>query len=194
MRGISKILPLSILAFSIYVGYIFILPILIASNISFLSDLYLSGDSDMSSDFTSGSFDALTSTHLDALQVSFFDLFFGFGKDPNKVLGMATDIGYIKIIYHVGLIGLISIFIIVLYILFKVIMFKVSENDNIDFLILKYFLIFYIIIILLFNFKSLELYSRGSHDMLLILFLFLNNIKFNNSLLFNVNSNKQIKI
>ncbi len=170
MKGKKKLAPLSFLLFGFYVSSKFVLPILIASNILFLNNLELTSDV-VDSDYTSGSYEALTSTHLDALNVSVVDLVFGYGKDPNKFYGKATDIGYVKLLYHIGFIGTLLVFLLLYYIFIRL-RTVITTNKSVDKLILAEFARYFIGLLLLMNYKSLELYSRGSHDLLLMVFFF----------------------
>jgi hypothetical protein len=126
---------------------------------------------------TTGTLDGLTSTHLDALNQPFFDLLIGLAIDPNMT-ELPTDIGYIKIIYHIGIIGLLTIISIYFYILKATFNIRSKSEKSSATRLLSNFLLFYTVILLIMNYKGLILYSRGAHDLLIIIYFFISNSHF----------------
>ena len=169
-KGIFRFYAFLSLSLLLLLFLYFVLPIILAST-DFLVD-YISNDSDInySDDYSSGSFTGLTGSHLDPLSVPFIELFLGYGIDPNQI-GKGTDIGYIKILYHIGIVGLIAILSLYSYFLYTLNKIRIKQNNFLNFKILTNFLNAFIILLLLINYKSLEILSRGSHDFLIIIFL-----------------------
>lgn len=168
LKGVKRLVPVLFLSSAIFLAIYFVIPV-IASSTELLSAV-ISSDSDFSSNYTIGSVEGLTSVHLDPLKAPIFDLIFGFGIDPNKIPGKGTDIGYIKLIYHVGIIGLVLILLLYLYIFRKTIIFKKRLDKQSNEYILSFFLVLFILLVTVMNYKSLEMYSRGTHDLILIIF------------------------
>jgi hypothetical protein len=174
-KGKNKLLPLSIFLFGIAYTIYIILPIFAYSTDSFLTTSQFNNKYVENYDYTVGTVDGLSSSHLAAMNSPFFDLLIGFGIDPNKVTGLGTDIGYVKLIYQIGIIGLILILMMYRYIYKWAIIYKKISAPQSDEFILSSFIVLYISVIMLMNFKSLEMYSRGCHDLLLIIFFVLLN-------------------
>lgn len=166
-KGRGAILMLSISVAGAVVAFYLILPVLIHS-----FELDLIGVSPLvqtTSEYgVGGTINALTSTHLKPLDAPFIDLLFGLGYDPD-----GTDIGYVKLIYHLGIVGSMLILILYLYLYVRVNSVKRGGCRDINVLILSKFFILYLFVLLVMNYKSLEVYSRGSHDLLIIIFLVL---------------------
>jgi hypothetical protein len=178
-KGRKRLTPILFLLVGLFVFFTVILPIIAASTDSFLSNTKYNDIDISNKDYTPGTVTGLTTgSHLNALKEPVFDLIFGFGIDPNRIYGMATDIGYIKLIYHIGLIGLFLIIFLYLYIFRKTLKMKKMYYSVTDEFMLSSFLIWYILLIIVINYKSLEMYSRGSHDLLLIIFFVLVNNHF----------------
>lgn len=164
---------LSFMFFSFGIGFLVfvLLPILASTTEGFLSETSFNKLDNSNRDYTESTVSGLTTgSHLNAInEISPLDFIFGKGIDPNEVLNMATDIGYIKLIYHVGFVGLLGILFLYLKVLIQSInLRKIDPSTNTK--ILSSFIIWYIVILILFNYKSLELYSRGSHDLFLAIF------------------------
>ncbi len=158
-----------------------VLPILAATTSFF--DYTANVDVSFGNDYTTGTTSGLLGgSHLNAIRsVSPFELILGYGIDPNDVQGMASDIGYVKIIYHVGIVGLLCILWLYFYLFINTFyMNKMFRQKNINVEILSRFFMLYIMIMMVFNYKSLEIYSRGTHDLLLILFYFMCNFSWKN--------------
>lgn len=152
-----------------------ILPIIVSSQNTFLSETNYSNANISTADYTTTTPGELISRHLSAMNAPILDLIVGFGIDPNRLAGRETDIGYVKMIYHIGIIGLILILFLYLYVFRKTIIIKKNSYKQSAEFILSSFLVLYVILLMVMNFKSLEMYSRGSHDLLLIIFCFLTN-------------------
>ena len=86
---------------------------------------------------------------------------------------MYTDIGYVKLIYHVGIVGTLVILFVHLYMLVVTRKFMRESPHDLDRVLIARFLFILIAISLAFNYKSLELHSRGIGDFIYMLFLFL---------------------
>lgn len=121
---------------------------------------------------TTGSFDTLTGEYLDPLDQPLLDLLIGFALDPNTI-GKYTDIGYVKLIYHVGIVGTLVILFVHLYMLVVTRTFMQTSAQYIDRALIARFLFVLIAISFVFNYKSLELHSRGIGDFIYMLFFFL---------------------
>ena len=121
---------------------------------------------------TTGTLDALTGDHLMPLDQPLLDLLIGFAVDPNTI-AMYTDIGYVKLIYHVGIVGTLVILFVHLYMLVVTRKFMRASAHDLERALIARFLFVLIAISLAFNYKSLELHSRGIGDFIYMLFLFL---------------------
>jgi hypothetical protein len=171
-KGTMRIYALISISFLLTLFFYFVLPIIIGSTDLLINFIDTDSDFNYSNDYSSGSLSGLTSSHLDPLSLSFIDLLLGFGIDPNQI-GKVTDIGYVKIIYHIGIIGLIVILTLYGYLILKLNKIRKNYKNNFNYQILTRFLIYFIFLLLLINYKSLEIFSRGSHDFLIIIFLIL---------------------
>lgn len=120
---------------------------------------------------TTGSFQALTEDHLMPLMLPLKDLLIGYALDPNSI-GRFSDIGYVKFIYHVGIIGAALIVLIHLWMMRVTAFYIFRRSLDCADRDLGIFLLWLIGAGLLFNYKSLEIYSRGTGDMIFIVFLF----------------------
>ncbi len=177
----SFFITIIFLSTGIFFLYNIVLPIIASTTDTFLSDTSFNNLDNSNREYTEGSLTGLTTgSHLNAIrEISNIDLIMGRGIDPNQVPNMETDIGYIKLIYHIGMVGFIAIFLIY-FKLFRKCFSLIKNNININFedKIIISFILWYIIIVILFNYKSLQIYSRGTHDLLLVVFfLFMNTLK-----------------
>lgn len=121
---------------------------------------------------TTGTFDALSDEHLKPLDQPLLDLFLGYAVDPNTI-SRYTDIGYVKLIYHVGIVGTTALVLVHLYMLAATHKFLLDAAGDADRELMARFLFWLIAISIAFNYKSLELHSRGIGDFIYMLFLFL---------------------
>lgn len=121
---------------------------------------------------TTGTLDALTGEHLRPLDKPFWDLLIGFAVDPNTI-SEVTDIGYVKMIYHVGIVGTVLIMLCHAYMLVRLRRRPHLVGSGMDLDMIRRFLQYVILISLVVNYKSLELYSRGVGDFIFMLFLFI---------------------
>ena len=119
---------------------------------------------------TTGTLDSLMENQLKPMDLP--DLLIGLGVDPNMT-ARPTDVGYVKFIYHVGLVGTSVILLVHLYMLAVTRRFMRTSADDFDRSLIARFLFVFIAISLVFNYKSLELHSRGTGDFIYMLFLFL---------------------
>ncbi len=119
------------------------------------------------------------SEHLGAFkQLDLFQFFFGAGNSSD------SDIGYMQFLFQIGLIGVSLLFFFYFEIIKRIR--KIKTNDE-NLITIKTFLIVYIILLFVFNYKIQILYSRGFHELMIICFVYL--IHWNRMLL-----NKQINI
>lgn len=95
-----------------------------------------------------------------------FQLFIGTGEEPTN-----SDVGFVKLIYMVGLLGLFLIFYLYFYSFVNIK--KRINNNNLgqeyDSMMLYKIIIGLIILMFIYNLKLLLLYGRGFHDLLIIL-------------------------
>lgn len=116
---------------------------------------------------TTGTVNALFGSHLLKLfELDNLEYIFGKAIDPD-----GTDIGYVKLIYHVGLIG--TSLIVLMYILAFINIKNINFSTYRKAMVLQSFFLLFILITFLINYKSLELYSRGSAELFVLLYVFL---------------------
>ncbi len=145
-----------------------LLPILANTN-SLLINISTSSANDISyftQDYrsTNGSVEALTNEHLIVYKnLDFFQLIFGAGNSSE------SDIGYIQLLFQVGLTGL---FIIIMMHIWATKRTIYAHPINEDMKILQLFCVFYIILLSIFNYKILLLYSRGFYDFYILCFVY----------------------
>lgn len=120
---------------------------------------------------TTGSLQALSGDYLEPLKRPIQDLLMGYAVDPNAI-GRFSDIGYVKFIYHVGIIGTFIIVLLHFWMMATTRIMLLRCNLDRPVRDLGIFLLWLIGAGLLFNYKSLELYSRGTGDLIIILFYF----------------------
>lgn len=125
---------------------------------------------------TTGTLSALTVDHLKPLNQPLSDLLLGFAVDPNTI-GRPTDIGYVKLIYHIGIVGTLVVLFVHLYMLVATYRFMRASVRDPDRALIARFLFAFIAISLAFNYKSLEIHSRGTGDFIYMLFLFLASLR-----------------
>lgn len=116
---------------------------------------------------TTGTFNALFGSHfLILFELQNLEYIFGKATDPD-----GTDIGYVKLIYHIGLIG--TLLILLIYFLAFINVKKMNFSTSKKAVVLQDFFLVFIIITFFINYKSLELYSRGSVELFVLLYVFL---------------------
>lgn len=121
---------------------------------------------------TTGTWDALTDEHLQPLDQPLVGLIFGYAIDPNSI-GRFTDIGYVKLVYHVGIVGTAAVLLAHGYMLLATRKFLRQAAGDGDRELICRLLFWLVAISIIFNYKSLELHSRGIGDFIYMLFLFL---------------------
>jgi hypothetical protein len=121
---------------------------------------------------TTGTLEALTVDHLAPLKVAPMDLVIGFAVDPNSI-GLPSDIGYVKFIYHVGIVGTFLILLVHWRMLGRTVSALRRRGWTPAARVLAYFLIWLVVAGVVFNYKALQIYSRGIGDFTILLFLFL---------------------
>lgn len=121
---------------------------------------------------STGTLEALTGDHLSPMNRPLSDLLLGFAVDPNSV-GQHSDIGYVKFVYHFGFVGLSLVALLHLYMFFVLARGARRHDHPQSIQTLVWFLLVFLTILVLFNYKSLEIYSRGTGDFVLLLFLYL---------------------
>lgn len=116
---------------------------------------------------TTGTVNALFGSHLLKLfELESLEYIFGKAIDPD-----GTDIGYVKLIYHIGLIGTSLIFI--LYFIAFINVWNMKFPTCRKSMVLQSFFLLFVVITFLVNYKSLELYSRGSAELFVLLYVIL---------------------
>ncbi len=80
-----------------------------------------------------------------------------------------TDIGYIKTIFSIGVIGLLFIIIQYIYMLWRISIIRKSKISSELMLLCNYF-VFFTLMLFIVNLKALLLYSRGAHEFVLLMF------------------------
>lgn len=153
--------------------YIIFLPILIIVGYSIyiksseIIQSSITGDTELNSSYGAASSDILFDDML-FLPESKFSTVFGLAKDP-----LNSDIGYVKIIFMEGLLGLFFIFYTYFYIFLHI---KKRLNNeyfkrDVDFRVMFSFLTSIIVLMFVYNSKLLLLYGRGFHDFFIIITL-----------------------
>ncbi len=116
---------------------------------------------------TTGTVNALFGSHLLMLfELNNLEYIFGKGIDPD-----GTDIGYVKLIYHVGIVGTLAISL--MYLLAFVNVKRLNTSDCSKTMIIRKFFLIFVLITFFINYKSLELYSRGSAELFVMIYVFL---------------------
>lgn len=170
-RGRVRIAGITLVAIGFFAFAYILIPILAATN-GLMFDISTSANTDVSyftQDYRegNGSLYNLTGAHLAYLKdLSLREWVFGAGNSSK------SDIGYVQMIFQVGLIGLILI--VSMHISMIRQLFKMKSNDS-SFNTLKTFLIVYILALFFFNYKILLLYSRGFYDFLILCYVYLVN-------------------
>jgi hypothetical protein len=121
---------------------------------------------------TTGTWEALTQDHLQPLKRPPWELLLGYAADPNT-LQRFTDIGYVKLIYHVGIVGTAVILAMHVAMLNSARSIAARAPRRSDRRLLATFLLLFLLIALAFNYKSLEIYSRGVGDFMFLLSFYL---------------------
>lgn len=106
------------------------------------------------------------------------DLIIGQGIEIGKGTKTESDIGYVKLIYSIGLIG-VWLVVLIHYKMLKIAYFVNKSVSDSNFKLLLTFFIFLIILVLIMNSKLLLLYSRGIYDLILINFFLIDKYKIN---------------
>ena len=123
---------------------------------------------------TTGTLDALTNDHLRPLERPIHDLLIGFAADPNADYDAGnSDIGYVKLICHVGITGTLIIVGVHLYMLLAARALTRSSMLDVDDALIAKYLFVLIAFALLWNYKTLDIHSRGTGDFIYLLFIFL---------------------
>lgn len=172
-KGFQLLIPMCIVLFGLVVSYYLIIPVIAASTELLVGIVDTDPSIPVSYEYTKGTVEGLSisGAHFNALKIaSLNDLIIGFGVDPNKIQGGETDIGYIKFIYHIGIVGLVLILILYTYMFLNLLKLKNRFEKSTEEYALTYFTLTYIILLIFMNYKSLEIYSRGGHDLIVILF------------------------
>jgi hypothetical protein len=119
---------------------------------------------------TYGTYELLTGAFLEPLKVPLNNLIIGYGVDPGNFGTLPSDLGYVKQIYHVGIAGALLIIALHLYILLHFLRARKGANRFYDVVFYDFFA-YLVVILLLFNYKSLEIYSRGIGDIVLFAYI-----------------------
>jgi hypothetical protein len=171
-KGFYKLFLVSIFSGVALITYITLLPIVLhtlgLSHTSQSEPSELIAQSDYG---TTGTLDALTNEHLKPLDQPLKDLAIGYAIDPNSI-NRFTDIGYVKLIYHIGIIGTIFLILIHLYMFAQMRRYSHSKYISKDERLLTSMGSIIIFLLLAFNYKSLSLYSRGMGDLIFFIFIY----------------------
>lgn len=151
--------------------YIVFLPILILVGYSIyiksseIIQSSITGDVVLNESYGAASSDILFNDML-FLPESTISMFFGLAKDP-----LNSDIGYIKIIFMEGIVGLFFIFYSYYYVFSYINKMKRIDTLNRDIYLTTMFnfTISMIVLMFIYNSKLLLLYGRGFHDFFVIL-------------------------
>lgn len=172
-KGRKRIALISLFSMGMLLSIYLMLPIIAASTVSFFLESQSNGQVVSNDDYSTGSTFTLLNSLYASMQISWVGFVFGLGIDPNYLANRHTDIGYIKIIYHVGMIGAVLIFYLHYYFYQTTIELKKRFLSNSNLILISNFIILYIVLLGVMNVKSLEIYSRGAYELLLISFLVL---------------------
>lgn len=196
-KGVVRVTGIALSIVFAAVAGLFILPILASTN-GLLFNYDISTAVDISyflQDYSSASgtlYDLtdLNSEHLNVFRkLDFLQFLLGAGNSSN------SDIGYMQLLFQVGLIGILLLFIFY-YIIFVRI--KRVRPDDPYLKLLRLFLLTYIVCLFVFNYKIQILYSRGFHELMIICYVYLinwNKLSLrNNSLLYDENTNSMRKL
>ena len=150
-----------------------ILPFLVETN-GLIFDVEIHSDADVSfftQDYSSGNSSAehLMGDHLFIIEkLNPLQFLLGAGNSSK------SDIGYVQMLFQTGLLGVLLIIFLHLSMFKGLWKFKPEDSSQST---LKSFCLAYIVVLFLFNYKVLLLYSRGFYDFLLICCVYINNIK-----------------
>lgn len=167
----NKILGIVVISAGLLFAVKVMLPIFASTNIIDTAGGSSSDISFFTQDYSTknGTVDALTGSQIKVYNnLTFLEAFFGKAEDVN------SDIGYIQIIFQVGWIGLILIVFLHFCMLQNVLRMKPISTDA-D--IIRKFIILYIIVLFIFNYKVLLMFSRAYYDILVILVCYLNHVQ-----------------
>jgi hypothetical protein len=171
-KGFYKLFLISVFSGVALITYITLLPIVLHTLGFSPTSQSASSELISQSDYgTTGTLDALTNEHLQPLDQPLRDLAIGYAIDPNSI-NRFTDIGYVKLIYHVGIIGTFFLILIHLYMFTQMRRYSRSKFLSKDERLLTSMGSIIIILLLAFNYKSLSLYSRGMGDLIFFIFIY----------------------
>lgn len=154
----------------------FVLPIVFNSSGLFDNTMESRYDVDFGRDYGIGTATQLSAggSHMNILKEPFIELLFGYGINSEDITTkhINTDIGYLEYICHIGFIGLTLVLLMHLLLLKNLI----KENKRLkkdaeknDIWIINRISILYIFLLLVFNYKLMLLYSRGTFELMVIL-------------------------
>lgn len=161
----------------VFVAVAIMLPILINSSGLFEETFETAYALDLGTGYGSGTAGELTkgsSSHMNILRAPLTELFIGYGINSEDYTGknIATDIGYLEFICHIGIVGLFLVILLHLYILRHIVIMnkKIRCNPNLDGVFrINRVTIMFLAVLFVFNYKLMLLYSRGTFELLLIL-------------------------
>lgn len=172
-KGRKRIAVMFFFTMGMLLAIYLMLPLIAASTVSFLLESQSNGVVVSNDDYSTGSTFTLLNSLYASMQISWTGFIFGLGIDPNYVTNRNTDIGYIKIIYHVGLVGTVVLFYLHYHFYRTTVRIRRVYFQNPNLVLISNFIILYILLLSVMNVKSLEIYSRGAYELLLISFLIL---------------------
>jgi hypothetical protein len=135
------------------------------------SSYYYEYDADRS--YSKHSFDVLTGRMI-FFPADIFNLWLGEGIEP-----IDSDIGYIKLIFMIGILGLLLILCSYLYNIFD--LRKKMNFDNKEYNSIFWFIVAMFVCMLIFNCKLLLLYGRNFHDIFILTCFTLNKFLYEES-------------
>lgn len=172
----SRLFFIAIFAGLIVALSVRILPLISStSNLLDNTRLYHYEDIEQLNDYGANSSEGLMTYHLDVLHhIEPYYLMMGGAFSPNST-AYGSDIGYVKMICNVGVIGLFLI-LVLHYLIFK----KIKKYAKSNYSQFSYFLIMSIVVVMVLNYKNLLMYSRGAYDGL----IFMTAVAINSSIFF----------
>ena len=154
----------------------FVLPIVFNSSGLFDETMESRYEVDFGRDYGIGTATQLSAggKHMNILKQPFVELLFGYGINSEDIQTKVvnTDIGYLEYICHIGFIGLGFVLLMHFLILKNLTqqnkrLKKIEGSDEIQ--IINRVSFSYIILLLIFNYKLMLLYSRGTFELMVIL-------------------------
>lgn len=159
----------------VFIAVSIVMPIIINSSGLFEEKIETKYELEFGTDYGSGTASALTKgSHLNILKEPIMELVFGYGINSENITTkrLATDIGYLEYICHIGIVGLVLV--VLLHIRLLKYIFYLSKKikkmpNSVDLQNLNHITIIYVLLLFVFNYKLMLLYSRGTFELMIIL-------------------------